>query len=160
MSAGEDQLRYVYGLDGKTKWTYPAGEVWDCLDGKWIHDTKEEVKQKKHAALVDATRGMVTTRKLTASEVAVVFEATDHWPRGSFSCSGTDCGDVIYCNAEGQRTADLIAQLSFWKPTEDELPLSLMQSFVKGMRCGPATKHAYEIINQRIVVYLQQRYPQ
>jgi hypothetical protein len=52
-------------------------------------------------------------------------------------------------------TAALMAQLSFWNPTEEQLPLKLMENYLKGMRCDAGTDRAYSIMNTRIENWLR-----
>jgi hypothetical protein len=152
----EDQALFV----GATGIAVPASQVWKCVDGKWRRDMEAEVRRDEHTTFVSEVRSLITTQKLTPDQIEVIEEAIRKPFYGGFTCSPRGCeADIerLNCFGEAASTADLIAQLSFWKPTEEELPLTLLESFVKGSSCEAGSLRAYEIINQRIISYLKGR---
>lgn len=165
-SAGTLTAGYTYGssinlrgdtvlYQGNKVWSAPDNQVWECLDKKWKRDLKAEATQAAHHKLVNQTRSQIATRKLNKDEISVIGEATDHVPY-SGNC-GTDGCDALFCSYAAIRSAELIAQLSFWKPTEEQLPLAMLQVYLKGMRCDNGTQRAYEIMNGRITSWLEEQ---
>lgn len=143
-------------------WTHPAGEIWECrvevlgfdheriptndyylaTVGKWRRD----IKLERHKAAVRLVAEAVSRRKLTADEIWLVREATmmRAWEDAGSGCLAT-------------QNADLVAQLSFWRFTEAELPIALMIEYSKGQGCNEAGKRAYQIMNDRIVGWLEKQ---
>lgn len=140
----------------KISWTIPESQRWDCRDGHWRRDLDKEAKERKHKESVDAVRAIITDRKLTAQELPLAPEAATIWPSGGVSYLSP--GESSGCRESARANATLIAQLSFWNPKEDELPLALMMEYVKGAAvCGEAAQQAYRIMNSRIMAWLMKQ---
>lgn len=141
-----------------TKWDFPKGQVWNCVDNKWRRNFKAELREAAHFVLVAKVRDAVLVRKLSPDEITVIAEATNHDYTSNGVVYYVEHGYEIHaCEVEAMRTADLIAQLSFWHPTESELPLQLLMSYVKGINCGDSARHAYAITNERIMTWLKEQ---
>lgn len=138
---------------GDKSWTVPAGQIWHCDNGHWARDTAAEQAEAARLKLVGTVRAQIATRKLTKEEIGVIGEATYH-ALFSGSCGSDGC-DAQFCSYEAMRSAELIGQLSFWHPTEDQLPLAMLQSYLKGMRCDGGAQRAYQIMNGRIMAWLE-----
>lgn len=133
-----------YDLKQHVKWRIPYNQIWKCKDDKWQHDLVDENNRAVHQEAVAKVREAITRRRLTAKEIPLVEE--------SMQVSYTP---NIACYDEATETAMLIAQLSLWNPSESELPLKMLESYVKGMNCDAGTQRAYEIMNQRIIDWLK-----
>lgn len=137
----------------------PLREIWVCENFKWHHDRCAETKRDIREALVERAREGIRVRKLTKEEIGVIYEVVHSSSSYSgFSCSGDGCIDRMECGEDSITTAELVAQLSFWNPPESELPLSMLQSYVKGMICDVSTRRAYQIMNERIIAWLTKQW--
>lgn len=155
---------YPYGVyvtsttSGVTwEWMPVYGQIWNCKNKKWERDHGVEEIHRKHTAFMDKLRADIVVARLAGEELdsAAIREAVN--PSRSYNgfvCYGENCFQKLQCNGESEMTSQLVAQLSFWNPSESELPLSMLQSYVKGMNCDGGTMKAYQIMNDRIIGWL------
>lgn len=139
-------------------WSHPSDQYWGCIANKWVRNLQAEKARDEHLSFVNSVRDALSRRKLTDAEFAVMREINFSAAQTTFTCSGHGCFEAIECQHQQQRTADLIAQVGFYNPTEEDLPLKFLKSYVKGMTCDAGIGRAYEIMNERIMEYLKKQH--